>query len=429
MNKTLGKFEAGWRTLQGIYKKLTILTPLGGLHTALRDHLGNHFQSDLAGAWSVAGNAIAAKLSILLGKAGDNPKKLEELMSHLGIAHGLNLAEELKLMKNSNMFDEAFTHAMFGDEKFSGLEKALGMKAISKLRQVSENFSRIQHYITRRLQGYSPEGAIMDVQKKLYDYINLPPAIRTAQNFMPWAAWSMNNIPAMFIGALRRPAKAAGFFRAKQNIEANQQNKPDERALDQYVKGDPHIRLWENPDGKYTYTRLKGFLPIADLEDITSTEKFADFLVSSLTPYLKAPMENFFNRSSFFKTAGGDNAPISEYEGQTGKFLGMDINRKTINLLKNIRPLSEVNKIIQSATPPQAGQPSTGIEPSQYVAGQFGFNLVPINFSRATQQAKKAFQRRLSELNISKKYAEKTQKPTQNIDDLIQQLKSRSYAP
>jgi hypothetical protein len=423
MQRAIGSGEAGWRTLQQLYKKLTILTPAGGLHTLFRDHFGNHFQSWLADGWSSFGNAVAAKMTKIIQETKGNPTARAEALAKLGTEHGIDLRQALENIEKSNLLEEGQTHQLFPDKRFNKLETALGMKHIAHAREVSEQFSRIQHYMTRLSQGYSHEGALADTRKVLYDYSNLPPAIRSAQNFLPWVAWSYNNIPAMFEGALKNPAKAFAFNHLKQNIEGAQAGKPDERALDEYVKGDPHIRMWQDPKtGKWTYIRLKGFLPVADLEDVTSMEKFGDFMQSSLTPYLKAPLENTFNESLFFKTAGNQGAPIENYPGQTGSFLGMNLPRKEINILRNIRPLNELSKAIPGDTATNLNIPET--------AGQYsGLNFVPVDMQKATQHAQYAYQKQLENLKLGAKRQQQQGKPVSDIENLLANLQAQSYRP
>ena len=52
------------------------------------------------------------------------------------------------------------------------------------------------------------------------------------------------NIPAMLEQALKHPGKAMSIDRAKKNFEGTQGDKPDERALAEYIKGDLNVRLW-----------------------------------------------------------------------------------------------------------------------------------------------------------------------------------------
>jgi len=424
MNKSFGALEAGWRTLTGIYKKATLLTPLGGLHTALRDHIGNHFQSYMAHAWSPTGNAIASKLTLALKRAGEDPEQFTKEAEKLEVFKGLNLGEELAVMKKANMFEEGLTKHLFGEEHFGKFETASGMKAISELRKTSENFSRIQHYITRRLQGWTPKGAVMDVRKVLYDYVGgLSAFEKKLQNVFPWYSWSRFNIPAMVEATLRHPGRASAFHRAKQNIEGVQSNKPDERALDEYVKGDPHIRMWQDPStGKWTYMRVKGFLPIGDLEDISSMEKFGNFMESSLSPYIKAPLENTMNQSLFFKTAGNQPAPIENYPGQTGPFLGMNMPRTDINILRNVRPLNELNRLIP-------GNTTSNLSPSGTVGQYAGFNFVPIDLAKATENARYAFQKQKSNLTMAFKRQQQQGKPTSDIQNLLANLQNKAYQP
>jgi hypothetical protein len=420
----LGAVDSSWRTLTGIYKKLTLLTPLGGLHTMFRDAIGNHMQSYLAGAWSKEGNAIAAKLQLALTRAGDSPERFAQEASKLGVANGLDLAHEFQVMRDANLLNEGFTKSLFGAEHFNKLEKGIGMQKIAQAREISENFSRIQHYITRRLQGWNEEGALKDTRKVLYDYVNgISPFERKAQNIFPWYTWSRFNIPMMIETALKNPGKFSEFYRAKTNIESQQNNKPDERALDEYIKGDPHIRLWQDPkSGKWTYVRLKGFLPQGDLEDVTSLTKFGELLQSSLTPYLKVPLENTFNTSLFFKNAGGGGSQIEQYPGETGQFLGQPVTKKNINILKNIRPLNEVNRLI-------GGSGQATLNPGEYGLSQAGLSLVPVDMSKSVENARYAYTKQLANLKMAKRRQENKGKPTAEIDSLIRSLGEKSFTP
>jgi hypothetical protein len=418
--KVFGAMEGNVRAINQLWKELTLLTgivPSVGIRTALRDAFSNSLQSIISGAWSLDGfgAATAAVYKKMLGK-GDGK---------LGIRDGIDLDQHWEIFRNANMLEEGFTKGMVGNGKMGAVKTALGMSAIRKFRQISESHARFQHYITRIKQGFASDAAIHDVRRIQYDYMGgLSPNEKRIQNFIPFYAWSRFNIPMMIEQTLRYPGRVAGMNRAKQNIESTtQSNKPDERALDEYISGDPHIRLWQDPKtGKWTYLRLKGFVPMGDLEDISGMSKFLSMMMSSLTPMIKTPMENMTNQSTFFKTAGGYPAAIENFPGQTGPFLGMDITRKHINILRNLRPLNEINKMFFNTG-------KQGLSPFEYGISSAGAGLTPIDIPSATQNAQYAYLKQLSALKMAKKRQEQKGRTTKDIDARMQELKNQSYQP
>ncbi len=429
-NQTVGGVQGAMMALTNIFKRVTLLSFPGTLPYSLRNIMSNTLQSGMAGALSARGLAVATYMTNLLARTAKNPRLFEEGIARLGQKYGLDMGQELKILKDSNVFGEAMTKEFFEPTKKLRLaEKAIGVGVGAKMAEIGENFGRIQHYITRRLQGWEPDAAIDDVRKYLYDYVGgMSPQMAKFRAFFPFMSWSRYNLPIMLEHMIKRPAKMAAPYRAKLETENTlglnaEGGKPDERALDEFVKGDLHVRLWQDPKtGKWTYWRLKGQIPMADLEDLTSLEKFFDLMTSSLTPFVKTPVENLFNQSLFFRTPGGERAPIENYPGQTGKFLGVDLGRKAINVLRNVRPLAEVNKWIPSTDAARLNVPEQAIR----LAGLSG--LTPVDMTRSISRAKQAYQQRLGQHKLSRKIQEKLGRPTEPIDALLKQLAEQSFA-
>lgn len=423
MQKMIGGIQGtlmGWTRL---FSRMTLLSFPGTVPYGMRNITSNNIQSALAGAWSASGVAKAFKMIPALIKGAGNPERLAQEAEKLG-----PLGEHLKIMHDSNLFGETFSQDLFqGKRPLQKFEKAIGIDLAGKWNAYAEDFGRIQHYMTRIGQGWTPEAAIADVRKYLYDYAGgLSPQLQGAKAIFPFLSWTRFNLPIMVEHMIKHPAKVEIPYRFKENIEntlgSTSQGKPDERALDEFVKGDFHIRLWQDEKtGKYTYLRLKNTIPIADLEDITGMTKFMDLMTSSLTPYIKTPLENLFNQSLFFRSAGGERSPIENYPGQTGKFLGMDMGRKTINTLRNIRPLSEVNRLIPGERP-ILGAPEQAIRMS-------GLSLIPIDMNKSTESARFAYLKQLSNLKMAKKRQEQKGKPSEDIQKLMEQLNEQAYRP
>jgi hypothetical protein len=418
VNQFLATNDTMWKTLTQLWKRSVLYSPPGSVPTIMRNFTGNNFLSWIRGAWSVGGFSGASKAMATILKHGDNPKAFAEATANMG-----QLGQELRLMKAGNLFEEGLAKDVFeGARPLKKIEGLVGINLGGKANEAAENFSRVQHYLTRRAQGYTPEAAIEDVRESLYDYVNgLPPALQRFKNSpagMPFVSWMYFNIPAMVEQALKHPGKAMSIDRAKKNFEAAQGDHPDERALAEYIKGDLNVRLWMDPKtGKWTYLRLKGTLPIADLEDVTSMSKFYDLMLASLNPITKTTLENTFNRSLFFKSAGGERSPIENYPGETSEFLRAEMPKKLINVLRNLRPLGEINKII----PSKGGAPK--LSGGEYGLRMTGLSLVPSSPERDAQKAREAFQKRLSDLKRAKRTQEFYKKPTSGIDEMMRRLR------
>jgi hypothetical protein len=425
--------DSMWKGFIQAWKRWTLYSFPGSIFTVMRNFQGNTFLSAVRGALSKEGTVGALRAMPVFLKAGKNPQKFKEMALKMGPE-----GKELLAAKAGNLFDETqerelFQGKTFGGKVGGGVEKLFGVTIGGKANGMVENLSRFQHYLTRRKQGWSVQAAIADTRDSLYDYVNgLPPALQRLKNSpvgLPFVTWMYHNIPAMAQQALQHPGRIIISDRFKRNIEnmyggSVEGGQPDERALSEYVKGDLNIRLYQDPTtGKWTYLRLKGGLPSADLEDITSISKFVDLMKASLAPTVKTPLELATNRSFFFKGPGGEPSPIEEYPGQLGEFLGMRMPRTVISVLRNARVLGEINKYMPS------GEGAPRLSPAEIGVRQLGFSTVPVDLARDAARAKKIFRQRLSDLKIEKNRLLMGRRPTDEIEQKIKQLIGSGYKP
>lgn len=384
MNTMIRAFD----NVQNWWKRWTLFSPPGSIPTVARNLLSNRVMSYLAGALSPAGERDAFSLVMAMRRAGDNPVKLEQEIKALG-----PLGQHLKILADQGIFSEGMTtqELVSTGNKF---EKLMGVELGMKANQTVEASSRAQHYMTRIHQGWNPEAALADTRKWQYDYTNFSNEEKQVfKRIFPFYSWSRNNIPAIIEHVLTKPGKMSLTENVKKNIENSlgvsaEGGKPDESTLSEFVKGDLHIRLVMDPKtGKWTYLRLKNMLPQADIEDLMGTGRMRDLGLSALSPMIKAPIEAVTNKSLFFKQPGGGQADIERYPGEPGEFLGMNIPKGEINLLRNIRMLNEINRLMPSKT----GKPKLTI-PEQAVRYS-GLSVVPVDPARDMQDATWAFKR------------------------------------
>jgi hypothetical protein len=380
-------------SVQNTWKAWTLFAPPSSIPYLSRNLFTGGIMSHLAGALSPGGSADAMKIVAALKRSNGNPEALMKEAEKLG-----PLGEYLKFLFAHNIFSSGQTtqelmskgtEAMFGSP-LKTAEKYVGIKATAQINKMVEAYNRSQHFMTRISQGWSKESALADTQLYQYDYENLPDAIKAMKLPFPFISWMYNNVPVMLEGMLKHPGK----FRIPEVVRNNIENttgmsategKPNENALDEFIKGDLHFRLWQDPkSGNWTYVRLASTIPQADLENIMGPKRAMDWAMGALTPFAKVPLETSMNRSFFFKGPGGEPAEIERYPGETAPFLGMNLPKKVINAMKTVRMSNEINRLI-----PQEGKQT--LSPGEQAIRLAGVQMAPVSLENAGKEGQYQF--------------------------------------
>ena len=389
MNKMIQAMEK----VQNVWKQTTLFSFPGTFARSSRDLLSGRIQAYIQGALSPQGESDALKLVNAFRKSGGIPSKVAEEAAKMG-----PLGEHLDFLNKNNLFSAGQGMNEWARPASEGLvktpmktmQKYIGVPIGQRWTQLTESSNRAQHYMTRINQGWSKEAALEDAMKYQYNYANLPDAVKALRIPFPFFSWTYNNIPAMVEGILRHPGKFALPERVKQNIESTtglqaDGGKPDENALDEFVKGQLHFRLWQDPKtGTWTYARLATTIPQGELENFITPGNAAKWALGNLTPLAKVPLETALNKSFFFSGPGGEPSSIERFPGETAPFLGMNMNKKVINALKSIRPANEVQRFI-----PQEGKSTLDI-PSQ-AARYAGVQMTPVDLNKANVEGQYQF--------------------------------------
>jgi hypothetical protein len=205
-----------------------------------------------------------------------------------------------------------------------------------------EDNARIAHYLSKRREGYSAVEAAKSVDKFLFDYGDLTWIEQNVlKRVLPFYTWSRKNIPLQLGAFVKNPGKFATAAKIQKTVE-ERISRPDERYMSDYLKNNSPMRTRTNEDGTTQYLLLGQWIPAAQAIQFLSQPQ--DEVLRGITPMVTIPSDLMNNRS-FFKDTLGSDEPIEKYEGEMGSFLGFDMRKKLINVLRGVRVLNEIDKL------------------------------------------------------------------------------------
>jgi hypothetical protein len=274
------------------------------------------------------------------------------------------------------------------------------MRAAMRTMGLVENNARGALYIDRRVKGDTPELAARLVRDTLFDYDNMVPFDQFTRNYIaPFWGWTRRNIPFQVEHLLKRPGYFATTERLIRLIQAS--SDPDVEALPQWVHESLPVRLFETPDkrGEFRYFLLRNWLPSADLQQLFTPVTSS---ISMLAPWLRLPIERYYNWSHFFRR------PIEPPSGQWGTFLGMEMRRKDIEVLKAIRLLAAIDTVMGPGDNVRRDSYLEENPWGRFLQSPFGIGkLTRVDLYREYQKAGAQHERLLRELRIAQKRAMK----------------------
>lgn len=158
---------------------------------------------------------------------------------------------------------------------------------------------------------------------------------------MPFYTWTRFNVPFQVQGLIKNPRPYIHLAQVlKMTKDTPAENRLDkyEMLLPDYLKnmGIP-TRIEE--DGKVSVQVWGGWIPASDLELLMSPKTALGKAAQMVNPVLQQITGQVANYDSFY------NKKIEEFEGQTGKFMGVDMRKRLIYFLKTIRPLQDADRV------------------------------------------------------------------------------------
>ena len=347
----------GFDKVQNLWKAQALVSP--SYH--IRNEVGNLWNNYIAGVnpWAY-GKAtymqIMPKLKNFVDKRGyvKISSKMDDAVK--------NIAKEVNEMRKLGVIDQGWYAKDIGEEvlqrvqgvgKFQGLNPLNQQNYLFQLNKKTgtaiENNARIAHYLSKRAGGMSKEKAAESVKKYLFDYGDLTSFEKTVmKRFAPFYTWTKKNIPIQLEGLITQPAKYALPHKIIKQIESGVEV-PDEKYMSSYITENVPVRVRKNKEGNTEYFLLGNWLPYASAIDVLSHP--IETIVQMATPFLKTPIEQWSNQSTFWKNTLGEYQDIERRPGQQGEFMGEFMRKKNVQLLRNIRILNDINKWIDKQDP------------------------------------------------------------------------------
>jgi hypothetical protein len=401
--ESVNKFIKGFDKIQNIWKAQALMAP--SYHT--RNIVGNLWNNFLANV-SPTDYATAGKLQAKLttGTATKVEKQLYEKMQKLGVI-------------GTGQYGGDITQAIadeIGGVSINPLsQRFAGYKANRFAGSAVEDNAKIAHYISKVRDGFTPEAAAESVKKYLFDYSDLTFAEQNLfKKVMPFYTWTRKNVPLQVQEFVNNPGKFSKIGIVKSQIESGVEQ-PDEKYMSDYMKGNAPIRVKTDEKGNTLYFLAGAWLPAAQAISFLSDP--VSGALGMVSPAAKLPYENISGNGTFFKNTLGEYDPIQKYPGEKKSYLGLDMSPQTVNNLRSIRPLNELNNLnpggifgtkdspsifkglIPNASNVRGGQNSPEISQQDRVMNSFIGKLQGYNPGQAKTYYDKDTQNKVTEYN------------------------------
>jgi hypothetical protein len=338
--------------LQNTWKGLT-LAPFPAYH--LRNVVGNVWNNWLAGLDNPGFYSDALRLQsgtakqLQVGGKVVSADKLRRMAEDFGITTGTFVQGELFRRTLPGVGSKVF----FTAEDIPGLGRLVtaGLRTGKAL----ENNARLAHFLYRLDQGQDAMSAALSVKKYLFDYSRGLTQFEQSvmRRIFPFYAWTRFNVPLQIAAIVDNPRP---YIRLSELVNTVRTKGPggdefekraaefrgqDQPFLADFIRENVGIPVRLGPGGQPEYFLLGGWLPAADIEVLGRKDGVIDRLTGLLSPFIKTPIEQLTNKDLFFKRE------LEQFPGDTRRFLGTEVRGRNIQLLRNIRILSEADRTIR----------------------------------------------------------------------------------
>ena len=221
-----------------------------------------------------------------------------------------------------------------------------------------EDGTRMGTFIEALKQGNEAFEAGQLTQKALYDYSAMGPVPQFIRQYLPipFFTFAYKNLPAMVGKLVSNPMKSLLYEKVRDLTDKN--DKMNDYWKEWQADNMP-IPLGTDKNGQVYYLFAGHLLPEIDVNEILGSGRtlgeainntpgrWVRYAAGMVNPYIKTPIETYFNKSAYFDT------PIQRMEGEkqaTG--LGFNLPAKLSYYLRNtIRPPSEIGRATNESVP------------------------------------------------------------------------------
>src|SRR6185436_4959765 len=200
-----GFMDMLWK-LRGNWVASTLYSPVGGTATLVKNEAGNLFNNWLAGMGPDAVHWYGDALGLMNGR-------LKKITLN-GVEY--TLQEMIQKLKDFAIFGGGYGPSEMSQflqkdkrEPFVLKGKYNPLRQLEKAYRVSEDNSRIAHFLWSVDKGHSFMEARASVKKYLFDYMIQSDLDRKIRTFVPFYQWTKNNIPLQLSSIVKNPFNKA----------------------------------------------------------------------------------------------------------------------------------------------------------------------------------------------------------------------------
>lgn len=195
-----------------------------------------------------------------------------------------------------------------------------------------EDNARLANFLSNIKKGNVPEEAAEIVNKYLFDYADLTDFEKQVmRRIFPFYTFTRKNIPLQIKSLAKSPGKFATIPKAVNVIK--DPNPPNQAFAADWIQENMGVPI-RTAEGEPAHLPLKSYLPAVQPLELAQLGKL---LGGMLTP-AKLPLELATNKNFAF---GED---IERTPGAQTNMLGIDMRNKVAHALRQLRPLSELDR-------------------------------------------------------------------------------------
>lgn len=324
----------------GIYLGSTNIKNLG---TAALQQIGGYFNE------FKKGTGLASSIAKKILPDNINTKLFQQAIDDGVIGRGffaMDLHDLAKISENADDIIKAINKYKNPAEiyRVPGLRQYLQMSF--NVGQALEDNARLALYIDRINKGFSRTAAKADVNKYLFDYLTgLSDTDKAIKKIFPFWSWTRFNLPLQSEALVTKSLANAVINKVGDPVTSAVENKDDlSKYLSDKEKEAGYIKVGEvtkNGETYNKYIRTESVLPVNDLTTLIDIFRF-DLQSLGVNPLIGLE-ERLRNNRNYF-----DNL-IERFPGEEKTFLKGSFSGKTIEKLKVIPFLSELNKAISGS--------------------------------------------------------------------------------
>jgi len=283
-----------------------------------------------------------------------------------------------------------------------------------KIQERVENKWRLATFIDSLNKGMDYKDAAQEVFKAHYKYSDITQIEKKIADLIPFYRWMRHNIPAQIRLLAHNPKKIMGTSKLINSIQETMSDDSyvDEKLVPEWLKEQYGIQISRNDKGQAGFVALGSFLPFADLAGLpTDPQKLGDWIMQKVNPLLKTPLEQIINKDFFFKKE------IEKYKGEPTSYMGIELPKRAVHIMRNIRPINELHKALFSKT--------TGSWLNRVTSSLIGLKRYGVDTLRQYDIDKRNINKKIGVIRSQIKYAikENNRKRANNLRIRVRQLK------